>query len=88
MPQLESNPQSTTQSAAQPSPDLQRFEHDLRIAFAIIRQREPWIFRDLHAKSALRAELARGALVAEIMKVVARFDVKLLETPIRLHRSP
>lgn len=70
------------------SSDLERFEHDLGIALAIIRQREAWIFRDLNHKNRERAERARAALVAEIMKVAARFEVTLLEVPVRWHKSP
>ncbi len=71
-----------------PENEQQRFQTDLTITLALVRQRRPWIFRDLTHRDRSKADAARAALVEEIMAVAADYEIQFMREPLRPHSTP
>lgn len=52
---------------------------DLKIRLSLIRQRRGWIFRDLALKDGLKSDAAQKALIDELMKIFAHYEVREIE---------
>lgn len=71
-----------------PENEQERFRTDLTIALALVRQRRPWIFRDLTHRDRSKADAARQALIGEVMVVAADYTVRKTLTPLKAHSTP
>lgn len=68
--------------------EQRRFETDLAIALTLVRQRRPWIFRDLTHRDRSKAESARAALIGEVMAVAADYELRKVSRSAPWHSTP